>query len=330
MNSPNAFARLSLTFGIVLTLVAGTVFVSPSALAKEDSQTLSGELASIDNNLNSLNAQVSDAQGQIGETNAKIAGLDQQIAAKEAELVAKRAILKEAMIQSYQSDKTSSLEVLATNATLSSVMNQQEYRTEISSKTQKAAEAVEQVQQSIEDQRGELAKKRDGLVALASQLESSRDTVAAQSTAKQALLEATKGEEAKYQQLKAAEQLEQQQATISSSASPSSSSGGEGGAVSGFSGGNNRYPFGQCTWYVFSATGRGQNGNAGSWRATSSTPGVGKIMIWRPGQGGASGAGHVGVVIGVSGNMVTIRHMNWGGGFGQVTTGTFPSTGAFY
>lgn len=92
----------------------------------------------------------------------------------------------------------------------------------------------------------------------------------------------------------------------------------------------NIYPYGQCTWYAFSVTGRGQNGNAGTWRPSSSTPAVGKIMIWRPGQQGASGAGHVGVVIAVNGNSITIRHMNWGGGFGQVTTGTFQSTGLFY
>lgn len=316
-------------------LTASLAVVGPNSVqAAENSATLAGQLTAIDGNLNNLNGQIGETQGQVAETNGKITSLDAAIAAKQQELAAKQALLKEAVVQSYQAEKTSSLEVLAANSTLSSVMGQQHYRSEIADKTKKAAEAVEQVKQSITEQRNELSKKRDGLVALESQLTTNRDTVQAQASAKLALLEVTKGEEASYQQLVAAEKLKEQEAAISSTSTSvptSAPSAPPSGPPSSFGGGgNNPYPFGQCTWYVYSATGRGQNGNAGTWRPTSSTPGVGKIMIWRPGQGGASGAGHVGVVIGVSGNMVTIRHMNWGGAFGQVTTGNFPSTGMFY
>lgn len=44
----------------------------------------------------------------------------------------------------------------------------------------------------------------------------------------------------------------------------------------------------------------------------NNTPSVGAIMVWPAGYGGASGAGHVGIVTGVNGNgTVAVRHENW-------------------
>lgn len=105
-----------------------------------------------------------------------------------------------------------------------------------------------------------------------------------------------------------------QNASVAPSDSPVSvSTGGLGSVI----GGTN------CVACVKAMTGRGQNGNAGSWRATSSTPAVGKIMIFRPGQQGASSAGHVGLVVGVHGNKVSLRHCNWPGQTEFYSTGLF-------
>lgn len=81
-----------------------------------------------------------------------------------------------------------------------------------------------------------------------------------------------------------------------------------------------------CVAFVCAmAPGLCQQGNAGTWSANSSTPSVGAVMIFRPGQQGASGYGHVGVVTGVNGNTVSLAHANWRSG-----QTTFQSTGNFY
>lgn len=81
-----------------------------------------------------------------------------------------------------------------------------------------------------------------------------------------------------------------------------------------------------CVQCVYQMTGRRQNGNAGQWQASSSTPWVGAIMIWRPGEQGAHSAGHVGVVKGInSDGTVSIAHCAWSGG-----QTTFHSTGKFW
>lgn len=95
---------------------------------------------------------------------------------------------------------------------------------------------------------------------------------------------------------------------------PSLSAGSGVGAVIS---GNN------CVVCVRALTGRSQNGNAGTWKASHSTPRIGDIMIWRPGQQGASSAGHVGVVVGVHGNRVSIKHCNWQGQTEFASTGLF-------
>lgn len=98
--------------------------------------------------------------------------------------------------------------------------------------------------------------------------------------------------------------------------------------AAGVSGGSRGYVArgGNCVTFVCSmAPGLCQRGNAGSWRANSSTPSIGAVMIFRPGQQGASGAGHVGIVTGINSNgTINLAHANW---YGQTT---FYSTGLFY
>lgn len=84
-------------------------------------------------------------------------------------------------------------------------------------------------------------------------------------------------------------------------------------------------PGNNCVACVMALTGRAQSGNAGSHVPAFSTPRVGAIMIWYPGEQGASGAGHVGVVVSVnSDGSVEIAHCNW------PSQTTFASTGKFY
>lgn len=105
--------------------------------------------------------------------------------------------------------------------------------------------------------------------------------------------------------------------TVTAEEAPKLVTGGSPGYVGG--GGN-------CVSFVCSlAPGLCQQGNAGTWRANSSVPSIGAVMIFRPGQQGASGAGHVGIVTGINPNgTINLAHANWAG------QTTFSSTGNFY
>lgn len=330
-----AFSASALTLS---SLTIAPVAV-PTAVATETAPTLATANASMDANLNSLNQQAGDLNGQIGEVNGVIGQLEAEYAALVPVLAQKQALLKETVKEAYIAGEPSSLEVVASNQTFSGVVAQQHYRDQIGSKTQKAAEDLEATKQQLNQKLAEAGKKRDSLTALKVDLDEKLATAQAQAQAKAALAVATQNKEEEFQKMMQEQRSQEAAALVGAaspappapsarpSAGPTPSSGG--GSVSSVRGGSNPYPYGQCTWLVYDMTGRGQNGNAGTWRPTSSTPAVGKIMIWRAGEAGATGAGHVAVVVGVNGNQVTVREMNWNG-WGVVSTRTTASTGKFY
>lgn len=98
---------------------------------------------------------------------------------------------------------------------------------------------------------------------------------------------------------------------------PQGATGGSGGYImAGFN----------CVQCANQLTGRAQNGNAGNHVPSSSTPWIGAIMIFYPGEQGAGFAGHVGVVVGINNDgSVNLAHCNWSSG-----ETTFASTGKFY
>lgn len=329
MKTRSRAARGLTSLTVITTLVVGSLAVSPQPTQAVEGDSCQSLISGVNQNLESLRSQSAELAAQIGEVNEEIAGYEADYQRLERESKELWDAILESMGEGWIIDSSSTpFDALVSSDSLAELFSSEHYRNKVSEDLQEKVEVYFKKQDEINDLLADAKEKRQGLLELKSQHDQRQTTMEAQEEAKQA------AEQMKVEECKAAQQANEQAETegIAQAASGGStgSSSGEGGSFSPIGGGNNPYPFGQCTWYVYSATGRGQNGNAGTWGAASSTPGVGKIMIWRPGEQGASYAGHVGVVIGVSGSNVTIRHMNWGGAFGQVTTGTFQSTGKFY
>ncbi|GFH40449.1 phage tail tip lysozyme [Lactococcus insecticola] len=105
---------------------------------------------------------------------------------------------------------------------------------------------------------------------------------------------------------------------------------------------NNTYAAGNCTWYVkdvFKTRMGDYWGNAKDWAASASREGLlvdgnpvanKTIAVFAPGSAGADATyGHVAVVIGVSGDTVTISEMN-AVGLGKISTREIPKSAATY
>lgn len=89
--------------------------------------------------------------------------------------------------------------------------------------------------------------------------------------------------------------------------------------------GSNPFPWGQCTWGVWQIKGGNMPtyaGNAADWAvyANSTKPTPGAIAVFPPGNQGAGGFGHVGVVVSVEGSTFTIQETNYGGTDGIIKT----------
>ena len=89
-----------------------------------------------------------------------------------------------------------------------------------------------------------------------------------------------------------------------------------------------RFPFGQCTWWVAFNRRVTWGGNAGDWLANavaqgvpiSATPSIGAIVVYRPG-GLYSDLGHVAVVVARAADAYTVSEMN-AVGWGRVSVRT--------
>ena len=105
----------------------------------------------------------------------------------------------------------------------------------------------------------------------------------------------------------------------------------------------NTYTAGNCTWYakdVFKARMGDWWGNAKDWAANASREGLRvddqpvanlTIAVFAPGSAGADATyGHVAVVIGVSGDTVTVKEMNAAAGLGKTSIRTIPKNAASY
>lgn len=101
----------------------------------------------------------------------------------------------------------------------------------------------------------------------------------------------------------------------------------------------NSYYAGRCTWYVKNQLPWVGNfwGNAAEWannatyagRVVDTNPAVGTVAVMMPGVAYASSYGHVAVVTGVNGDMITISEMNAKGEF-VVSSRTIPAAGVLF
>lgn len=110
-----------------------------------------------------------------------------------------------------------------------------------------------------------------------------------------------------------------------------------------YSGTGNTYAAGQCTWYVkdiFKARMGDYWGNAKDWAQSAKREGLTvdanpianqTIAVFAPGSAGADATyGHVAVVIGVSGDTVTVKEMNGPAGLWKTNTRVVPKSAATY
>jgi CHAP domain-containing protein len=88
------------------------------------------------------------------------------------------------------------------------------------------------------------------------------------------------------------------------------------------------WAWGQCVWWVagfydlpFGGDAKNlvQGARGANWQIQSA-PQPGALVVWQPGHGGASDAGHVAIVTDVQGSDYTVSEMNYSGGVGRPDT----------
>ena len=161
-----------------------------NAKAKE----LAAQADSLKKAIGALDVQIGQANAQIEQTGLKIAELQNKLDETQAELDRQKDLLKDSMRALYKKGGASPVELLIGSDSFSQFIDSQEYLTRLKSAIQASTEKVIDLKQEIQKQQFEQEE-------LLKVQQAQKDAVAAQRSERQALLDQTQGDEARYRGL---------------------------------------------------------------------------------------------------------------------------------
>ncbi len=164
-------------------------------------QNLENEVELLDAQIAQLDLEIQATQTQIEQTNLEINNLLLQIQIKEGEIEKQKNILKNLLREINDYDDETTLEIFLKSAEFSEFLNQAEYMDTVGEKIKDALDKLNFAKQELEKKKEEMKKKKSELEELNGKLLVQKETVDGQKSAKEALLEETKGQEYKYQDL---------------------------------------------------------------------------------------------------------------------------------
>lgn len=164
-------------------------------------QSLENEIGLFEAQIAQLDLEIKATQAQIDQTNLEINNLILRIQIKEGEIEKQKEILGSLLREINDYDKKTALEILLKNEELSDFLNQAEYVDTVGEKIKNALDKLKEIKKELEKEKVSLQDKRAELEELSKSLLNKKEIAAFQKAAKETLLEETKGEEYKYQDL---------------------------------------------------------------------------------------------------------------------------------
>ena len=164
-------------------------------------QSLENEIELLDAQVAQLDLEIEATQAQIDQTNLEINNLILRIQIKEGEIEKQKEILKSLLREINDYDKKTALEIFLKNEELSDFLNQAEYVDTIGEKIKNALDKFKKIKKELEEEKIALQDKKAELEELSKKLLNKKELADSQKTAKEVLLEETKGKEYKYQDL---------------------------------------------------------------------------------------------------------------------------------
>ena len=288
------------------------------------------QAAAVQGQIASTEAQVAQAQAQIDQLNLALAQTAEAIQTDTTRLAGEKTQLTQLTVLIYTEGGTGVVAGLVDSHSIADFMEKLDSATEVGQQFQKVITEVRADQQRLnalqQTQTTELAhatQAAEQLQALQVELQAQetelRQQVASlggQAAAlvgqRQSLLSQIATVKAQQEAAAAAAAAAAARAAAAAAAAARGSGGGGlcGGVLCPFAFGliADSFPWGQCTWYVASLRSVTWWGNADEWfgnarsqgYSTGSTPKVGSIVVWGPGNG-YSWFGHVAYVVAVDG-----------------------------
>ncbi|MEA1936659.1 MAG: C39 family peptidase [Patescibacteria group bacterium] len=166
-----------------------------------EEQSLENEIELLDAQIAQLDLEIKATQAQIDQANLEINNLILRIQIKEGEIEKQKEFLKSLIREINDYDKKTALEIFLKNEELSDFLNQAEYADTVGEKIKNALDKLKEIKEELEEEKVALQDKKAELEELNKKFLNKKEIADTQKTAKETLLEETKGKEYKYQDL---------------------------------------------------------------------------------------------------------------------------------
>lgn len=181
-------------------------------IKQQEALNLNNQLAILDIQLSETSNQIQTVKVEIEQINLEIESLILQIAQKEEELSKEKDRLSEFVRILYYYDQKTYLEIFIVNNSFSDFFNQLKYARELEKNVKASLDEVKLLKQDLEDKRQEREGKKNELEERQTQLQTDINDFEAQKEYKESLLEITKSNEQKFEELLTEAKAEQEQA----------------------------------------------------------------------------------------------------------------------
>lgn len=170
-------------------------------LKKKEARTLADQIEILDDNVAALELEIARTIAEINATEAEIAEVQEEINEKEAEIGHLKRLLGEYIRALHDLDQQSNVTVFLKYETFSEAINEAATISELQNRGQQTLEAIQRLRDELTAKRRDLEDFKETLESLRSRQEHQQQTLGAQRTSKQRILDLTNAQEAQYQAL---------------------------------------------------------------------------------------------------------------------------------
>ncbi len=179
---------------------------------QQEIKSLNSQIAIYNARINKIQVEINITQDQITQTELEIIGLEYGIEDAQTDIGQNKENLAVIIQSIAEFDQTSQLEIILKSDDFSEYFNQVAYLDNLQYSVKQRVVELKKLKNTLHDNKQEQEAKKEQLEALKSQLAGQQSSLAVQRNSQKSLLNHTKGQEDKYQQMLA--EIERQKSEI--------------------------------------------------------------------------------------------------------------------
>lgn len=180
-------------------------------IKQKQGETLNDQLAVTDSNIAQLQTKIDDSKEKIDDYNSQISRIEGQMREKEETIAAQKEILAKLVQTYYEVNLANPIVSYLTDGNIASFIVKKDRIAQTGDKIRELVESVKQIRDNLQQQSGEVDKKKGEIVLTHEKLKNQNGSLESVKTQKENLLAQTKGEEIRYQQLLARVESQKQE-----------------------------------------------------------------------------------------------------------------------